>query len=398
YLGRPDLTAERFLPDPFAARAGARMYRTGDLVRRLADGTVEYLGRLDSQVKVRGHRVELEEIEATLRRLDGVREAVVVARGQAAGSHTLLACYVLEDDAAEPQRERLAAWLPEHMVPDALVRVTGFPRTLNGKTDRTTLAALPLPDLRARFGAGAPAAGGTPPEAPTGVTRGRTETLVAELARMAAALVGVRPEDIGAHTPLGESGMNSVSFTALSAELRKAYGITEYPTLFYRRGTLHALAEHLWEHHTAALTARFGPAPQAPAAEPAASAGPEVSVDPSGPGAPTGSETPAAPAGREIAVIGMAGRLPGSMDLREFWDHLAAGDDLVGEIPADRWDWRDHPRSRSRWGGFAPHVDRFDAAFFGISPREAELMDPQQRLLLETVWQAVEDAGYRPSE
>ncbi|MGW7047357.1 amino acid adenylation domain-containing protein, partial [Streptomyces avermitilis] len=390
YLGRPELTAERFLPDPFAARAEARMYRTGDLVRRLADGTIEYLGRLDSQVKVRGYRVELEEIEATLCRLDGVREAVVVARGQAAGSHTLLACYVLQDGAAEPDRERLAAWLPDHMVPDALVRVTGFPRTLNGKTDRTTLAALPLADLRARFGAGSPPAARTSGSA--GATGVRTEALVAELARMVAALVDLRPEDIGAHTPLGETGMNSVSFTALSAELRKAYGITEYPTLFYRRGTLHALAEHLWEQHATALAAHFGTAPQAPASEQAAPAGPEVSA------VPAGSGTFGAPAGREVAVIGMAGRLPGSLDLREFWDHLAAGDDLVGEIPADRWDWRDHPRSRSRWGGFAPDVDRFDAAFFGISPREAELMDPQQRLLLETVWQAVEDAGYRPSE
>ncbi|WP_328877591.1 non-ribosomal peptide synthetase [Streptomyces sp. NBC_00299] len=399
YLGRPELTAERFLPDPFAARAEARMYRTGDLVRRLADGTIEYLGRLDSQVKVRGHRVELEEIEATLRRLDGVREAVVVARGQAAGSHTLLACYVLEDGAAEPNRERLAAWLPDHMVPDALVRVTGFPRTLNGKTDRTALASLAPADLRARFGAGSPPAAGT--NAPAGATGGRTAAFVAELARMVAALVDMRPEDIGTHTPLGETGMNSVSFTALSAELRKAYGITEYPTLFYRRGTLHALAEHLWEHHAPALTAHFGAAPQTPATEHAAPAGSDVSAVPAGSGTsgtPAASEPPVDPAGREVAVIGMAGRLPGSMDLGEFWDHLAAGDDLVGEIPADRWDWRDHPRSRSRWGGFAPDVDRFDAAFFGISPREAELMDPQQRLLLETVWQAVEDAGYRPSD
>ncbi|MFG2267366.1 amino acid adenylation domain-containing protein [Streptomyces sp. NPDC048720] len=399
YIGRPELTAERFLPDPFAARADARMYRTGDLVRRLADGTIEYLGRLDSQVKVRGHRVEPEEIEATLRRLDGVREAVVVARGRTAGSHTLLACYVLEDGAREPHREELAAWLPDHMVPDALVRVTGFPRTLNGKTDRTTLAALPLADLRARFGAGSPPV--ARPGAPAPATGGRTQALVAELARMVADLVDLRPEDIGAHTPLGETGMNSVSFTALSAALRRAYGITEYPTLFYRHGTLHALAEHLWEHHPTALTAHFGTAAQEIAAE---QAGPAVAGDSAVPAgavasaAPAGHEVLPAPAGREVAVIGMAGRLPGSMDLTEFWDHLAAGDDLVGEIPADRWDWRDHPRSRSRWGGFAPDVDRFDAAFFGISPREAELMDPQQRLLLETVWQAVEDAGYRPSE
>ncbi|MGO4758130.1 beta-ketoacyl synthase N-terminal-like domain-containing protein, partial [Streptomyces sp. 2MCAF27] len=184
-------------------------------------------------------------------------------------------------------------------------------------------------------------------------------------------------EDIGAHDPLGEVGMNSVNFTTLSVELRKAYGIEVYPTLFYRKGTLSSLAEHLWQEHAARLAARFGDAVPAPAAASAA--------------APAES-----PAHRDdIAVIGMGGRLPGSADLEEFWDHLIAEDDLVGEVPGDRWDWRQQPNSR--WGGFVPDVDRFDAAFFGISPREAELMDPQQRLLLEVVWSAVEDAGYRPS-
>ncbi|MFE3636183.1 amino acid adenylation domain-containing protein [Streptomyces sp. NPDC059168] len=401
YLGRPELTAERFLPDPSGTGPDARVYRTGDLVRRLADGRIEYLGRIDSQVKVRGFRVELEEIEATLRRVDGVREAVVVARGAAAGSHTLLACYVLDDGAAEPTRERLGAWLPDHMVPEALLRVTGFPRTLNEKVDRGTLAALPLPELRARFGAG-PARRDPAAAAPVAAEGGRT-ALEADLAAMVAALTGLRPEDIGTHTPLGETGMNSVSFTALSAELRKAYGITVYPTLFYRRGTLHALAEHLWREHADELPARLGAADTGGVAAGPGDAGAHEAALRDGNAYGTrarstaGDERPAPP-GADVAVIGMAGRLPGSADLEEFWAHLAAGDDLVGEIPADRWDWRDHPRSRSRWGGFAPGVDRFDAAFFGISPREAELMDPQQRLMLETVWSAVEDAGYRPSE
>ncbi|WP_329586161.1 amino acid adenylation domain-containing protein [Kitasatospora sp. NBC_01250] len=383
YLGRPELTTERFLPDPWAGDPDARMYRTGDLVRRLPDGRIEYLGRIDSQVKVRGFRVELEEIEATLRRLPGVREAVVVARDLGGGNHALLAAYLLADGAAEPTREQLAAWLPEHMLPDALIRVTGFPRTLNEKVDRVRLAGLSPAELRAAFGA---AGAGEPHPAAEAVggPGERLQALVADLARLVAGLVQARPEEIGARTPLGEVGMNSVTFTALSAELRKAYGIEVYPTLFYRRGTLLALAEHLWEHHRAELAARFGSAP-APAG--ATVAAPEPVREPAQPGRP-----------EDIAVIGMAGRLPGSADLEEFWQHLAAGDDLVGEIPADRWDWRDQPRSRSRWGGFAPDVDRFDAAFFGISPREAELMDPQQRLMLEVVWSAIEDAGYRPSE
>ncbi|CAM5290194.1 hypothetical protein SALBM135S_01705 [Streptomyces alboniger] len=178
--------------------------------------------------------------------------------------------------------------------------------------------------------------------------------------------------------------MNSVSFTALSAELRRTYGIEVYPTLFYRRGTLTALAEHLWQEHPGELAGRFASAAGTVAAAAEARA--------------TRAEAPAErPRGGDVAVIGMAGLLPGSADLKEFWDYLTAGDDLVTEVPEGRWGPRE-AGARKRWGGFLPDVDRFDAAFFGISPREAELMDPQQRLLLEAVWSAVEDAGYRPSD
>ncbi|MFJ9843656.1 amino acid adenylation domain-containing protein [Kitasatospora sp. NPDC101155] len=383
YLNRPELTAERFLPDPFAG-ADASLYRTGDLARRLADGRYEYLGRIDEQVKVRGFRIEPEEIEAALRRLDGVREAVVVARGRDGGDRSLLACYVSADGAAEPTREQLADWLPAHMVPDALVRVTGFPHTLNGKVDRTTLASLPLAELRARFGAagghgsGASARAGAPAR-PTD----RTEALAAELAGLIGPLAGIAPEELGPHVPFGEAGMNSVGFTALSVELRSAYGIEVYPTVFYSRGTLAALTAYLWDNHAAALSAHFGTGPRESTAAPLLPAAQ----------APVGP-----PHGEDVAIIGMAGRLPGSADLAEFWAHLLAGHDLVGGAPADRRGLRDRTGPGPLLGGFLTDVDRFDAAFFGISPREAELMDPQQRLLLEVVWSAVEDAGYRPSD
>ncbi|MEU7318205.1 amino acid adenylation domain-containing protein [Streptomyces sp. NPDC007083] len=392
YLDRPELTAERFLPDPFATGCDARMYRTGDLARRLPDGRIEHLGRIDSQVKVRGHRVELEEIEATLRRLPGVRDAVVVARGTGGGDRSLLACWTRTGSGPDPTAEQLAVWLPAYMVPDVLIPVTGFPHTLNEKVDRATLAALSPDAVRARFGAPGvrePEAGAGAPSGTVREPGGRAAALEAELAATVARLAGVPAGEIGVHTPLGEVGMNSVTFTALSAELRTAYGIDVRPTLFYRRGTLRALSEHLWEQHPARLGAHFGAEPPAPAAAPA----PAVLPQPAEPGV---QERPST----DIAVVGMAARLPDSPDLAAFWDHLAAGNDLVREVPADRW-----PGQRAGQqgpqplrGGFVPDVDCFDAAFFGISPREAELMDPQQRILLEVVWSAVEDAGYRPSE
>lgn len=140
YLGRPALTAERFVPDPFGGD-GARLYRTGDRARRLPDGALEFLGRDDDQVKVRGFRVELGEIEAALTAMPSVREAAVVARGEG-GARGLFA-YVVTDDGgpdAGELRRHLRARLPEYMVPSLAV-VASLPRSPSGKIDRHALAA-----------------------------------------------------------------------------------------------------------------------------------------------------------------------------------------------------------------------------------------------------------------
>ncbi|HZF14077.1 MAG TPA: amino acid adenylation domain-containing protein, partial [Thermoanaerobaculia bacterium] len=151
YLGRPDLTAERFVPDPRAAERGepgGRLYRTGDLARHLPDGRMEVLGRLDHQVKVRGFRVELGEIEAVLAALPGVREAVVMARRERAGRGSgdlRLVAYVVGDVDADALRGSLRERLPGYMVPSAFVTLPAFPLTPNGKVDRKALPAPSLP-------------------------------------------------------------------------------------------------------------------------------------------------------------------------------------------------------------------------------------------------------------
>jgi len=149
YLGRPDLTAERFVPDPFAA-PGARMYRTGDLVRQRPDGALEYLDRADAQIKLHGHRIELGEISARLTEQPELRQAVVVVREDAPGKPQLVA-YVAGpalDEAALriALPDRLARVLPAYMVPRIYVCLDHLPTTPSGKLDR---AALPAPDLRA---------------------------------------------------------------------------------------------------------------------------------------------------------------------------------------------------------------------------------------------------------
>jgi nonribosomal peptide synthetase DhbF len=142
YLNRPEATAERFVADPFRSEPDARLYRTGDVVRVAANGDVHFLGRLDSQVQIRGHRVELEEVAAALMTHPAVDHCVVVARESEQGDHRLVA-YLVSSDAIPPThaelREHLATWLPRPMIPAAFVTMEALPVTANGKVDRDAL-------------------------------------------------------------------------------------------------------------------------------------------------------------------------------------------------------------------------------------------------------------------
>ncbi len=145
YLGRPDLTAERFVPDPFSTEPGARLYRSGDLARLLPSGDLEFLGRNDHQVKMRGVRLELGEIEAALASFPGISETVVLAREDRPGERRLVAYYTADRQpppTVDELRRHLASSLPEAMLPAMFLRLAALPLTTNGKVDR---AALPAP-------------------------------------------------------------------------------------------------------------------------------------------------------------------------------------------------------------------------------------------------------------
>jgi natural product biosynthesis luciferase-like monooxygenase protein/amino acid adenylation domain-containing protein len=226
YWQRAELTAERFVPHP--RKPGQRLYRTGDLVRWRADGTVEFLGRLDHQVKVRGHRIELGEIEALLREQPGVRESVVMAREDVPGDKRLVGYVVLEraeEDAETRLREALRARLPEWMVPQHVVTLDALPRTPNGKTDRK---ALPAPDTaRGRAAAYVPPAGGL-------------EQAIAEVW----ADVLRRPE-VGSQDNFFDLGGHSLLVVRVQARLREKLGRVIAITDLFRFPTIRALAEHL---------------------------------------------------------------------------------------------------------------------------------------------------------
>jgi thioesterase domain-containing protein/acyl carrier protein len=144
YRNRPELTAEKFIPNPFTKESGARLYKTGDLARWLPDGNIEYLGRIDHQVKIRGYRIELGEIESALNHHPEIQHAIVVAREDSPGDKRLVA-YIISDKPLPVAdiRQFLSRKLPEYMVPSSFVFLRAFPITINGKVDRL---ALPLPD------------------------------------------------------------------------------------------------------------------------------------------------------------------------------------------------------------------------------------------------------------
>ncbi len=225
YLNRPELTAERFVADPFAGEPGARMYKTGDLGRWLADGNIEFLGRTDFQVKVRGFRIELGEIEARLSEHAGVREAVVVAREDSPGDKRLAAYWTGNEElSAEGLRAHLAASLPDYMVPAAYMRLDALPLTPNGKLDRK---ALPAPEGAAFASRGY--------EAP----RGEAEET---LARLWAELLKV--ERVGRHDNFFELGGHSLLAVTLISKL-KQNGMKVSLTQLFAHPTIKAVAQQV---------------------------------------------------------------------------------------------------------------------------------------------------------
>lgn len=250
YWQRPDLTAERFRPDPFvtperACPWGARMYRTGDLVRLRADGRLDFLGRADFQVKLRGYRIELGEIEAVLEAQPGVTQAVVLAREDSPGDLRLVA-YIVGAAQEAALRAALAAVLPEHMVPSHVVTLAAFPLTPNRKVDRKALpapsAALPVAEAFV---------------APT-------SDIEAQLAAIWARILGV--PKVGAKDNFFALGGHSLLAVQAHREIRAELNAPKLSiTDIFRFPVLSALARHLDDRPKVATVAAAPVAPDAPA-------------------------------------------------------------------------------------------------------------------------------------
>lgn len=354
YLNRPEMTAEKFIEWEESAGKTTRIYRTGDLARYLPDGNIDYLGRRDTQVKIRGNRVEIGEIEVLINQLDNIKQAVVVAREDVPGQKRLVAYMVSVGETGETEavRKHIEQRLPDFMWPSAYAWVSEFPKTTSGKIDRS---ALPKPDIKR-------------PElsvlykAPSTKTEKNIANVWTEVLLL---------DKVGVDDNFFLLGGNSILAMKTVSALKREFGYEVPITKLYQFPTVSGVAGFI------------------------SGANKQASL--------TFKKDKDKKANNDIAIIGMAGRFPGADNIDEFWNLLTEGREGTSFFTDAELDKtvsaalkQDPAYVKAR--GIINGADEFDAAFFGFNPRSAELMDPQQRIFLEIAWEALETTGYLPQK
>jgi amino acid adenylation domain-containing protein len=358
YLNDPQATHRSFAPVPWDT--GKVLYRTGDRAQWLGNGHILFMGRLDRQLKIRGLRVDPEEIEQVLMKMPGIREAVVHYSEIPGAAATLSAFCVTDDsEALDNLKGGLKDILPDYMVPAVLIPVERIPRTANGKTDTGALVSL----LR---------------EKKVAVDEPVLETSLQKKVAMVWQEI-LQRDHIGGKENFFDAGGNSLLVIRLSSRLKKEFGIDVPVTVIFQHSTIQALAEYLEER----LQGGTGNGEKAPSTARLEVASRESAVP--------------------IAIVGMAGRFPGASNIRRFWKNLSEGIESINrfshrellEMGIDEQLFSS-PNFVPAKGTLADY-EYFDEEFFGFSSREAEVMDPQLRVLCEVTWEVLEDAACDPS-
>ncbi|MFT6729234.1 MAG: amino acid adenylation domain-containing protein [Glaciecola sp.] len=353
YLGNDALTKEKFLTLKFAGAPKIRMYRTGDIARYLPDGSIEFLGRDDEQVKISGHRIELGEVEIALNTLPFIKNAVVVASAHLSEQAQLIA-YLQSHDGSQDIpgfREQVHSVLPEYMLPTYYIWVEDFPKTSSGKVNKK---ALPLPKYE------------RPSTAP--LYKKPVTDIQKKIAIVWSNLL--RIPKIGISDNFFEMGGTSLLAQKTVSSLRQNYNY-EIPII------------KLYQHPTISELSTF--------LEPKKETKGKLSTS-----------KKRTNASSDVAIIGMAGRFPGANTIQELWAILRNGKETISFFTPEELDpsiseslRKDPLYVRAR--GVVPSVKEFDAAFFGINQKVAEAMDPQQRLFLEIAWEVLEQSGHLPA-
>ncbi len=355
YFRRPEKTAEVFIPDPRPGRTGI-VYLTGDLARERADGLYDFLGRVDRQLKINGHRVELDGLEFVLRGQPGIKDVTVVAIAPEIGPKRIAALLVPEAPVTDEARfvatllDGAAETANRETLPRFVRLGEALPLTQTGKIDRSAVAARLLDAL----------------DGPKAEASGDAADLRAIIAGTWDAVLGCGP--VSGETTFFEAGGTSILLIEAHARLERALGRRFPITRMFETPRLGDLAKRLSEMapgDTADGGRRAGPA---------------------GAGA--------------IAITGMAARLPGCESLDDFWRHIREGRNLIRRFAPEELETGSELAGDPTFVPVRPELedaDQFDAKFFSILPREAKQMDPQARVFLELCQQALEHAGIDPA-
>jgi len=364
YLNKPELTAEKFVADPF--KPEEKMYRTGDLAKWLGSGEIECLGRVDHQVKIRGYRIELSEIECKLLDHSSVNEAAVIVKKDIDGNGYLCAYIVTEDgfDLGE-LKEYLLRELPEYMVPSFFIKLESIPLTQNGKIDRSL-----LPEQETRLFT----------DSEYSVPVSDVEKVLYDIWKQVLAI-----DRIGVNDRFFDVGGNSILLTRLHARIDSVYPGKLAVTDLFTHTTISKQAKAI----------EGGENPMAPEVERAYPLSDHEAYNQK---IISGKVSK-----KDVAIIGIAVKLPMAEDLEQFLYNMRNGVDCIREFPSGRRADTDayyryvyHKKYDAGYfqGAYLDEIDKFDYSFFRLTPNEANLMDPKQRLFLQVAWQAMEDAGY----
>jgi amino acid adenylation domain-containing protein len=351
YLNLPELTTDKFINNPF--KANEKLYRTGDYAKWRPDGNLEYIGRKDEQIKIRGYRVELGEIEAAINALPLVKRASVVLSNYNLKEGRLVAYIqsVNTEQDTKTIREQLSKILPEYMVPSLFIWVDNFPTTSNGKVDKKNL---PEPNYI------------RPNSAP--ILRKPRNQSEKNIAKIWSEQLGV-PE-IGIDDNFFEMGGTSILTQKVSTLLSQRLSLDITVTKIYQYPTICALSDFL---NLSTINESKNH--------------PKQKKDKQKTG--------------DIAIIGMAGRFPGARTIDELWEVLKNGEETISFFSEEELDTSIPEELRNdplyvRARGIVPSAKEFDAKFFGLSPKIASAMDPQHRLFLEISWEVLEKSGHLP--